>query len=397
MSINANFHSSIEEIDANAWDALWPNQYPFTRHAFFQALETSGSIDNSESHGSGWQGKFLALYDNDSLVAGMPLFIKTHSYGEYVFDWSWANAFHQAGIAYYPKIINAIPFTPATGPRIGVAAKSESEQQSLRDLTVKYASEFALQHGSGFHALYPLKEEAQSFTNHGMQVRHSYQFQWFNQNYRDFDDFLDHFSSRKRKNVKKERRKVSESGLHIQMRRGDQVSDEDWKTFYALYHRTYIKRSGQAGYLNSGFFQSLARQMPEQVLLASAHDGDSMVAAASYFRDEYVLYGRYWGTKLDIDGLHFECCYYQGIEYAIREKLIRFDPGVQGEHKILRGFTPIKTQSFHLLKHPAFNRAIEEFTASESRQIGLYLEDARSALPFKEGTSLESVDYLIGS
>ncbi len=393
----ATFHNSIADVDATQWNSLWRTQHPFTQHGFLSAVEKSDSVDTLENSGSGWQVQHLTVAEGEKLIAVAPLFVKTHSYGEYVFDWSWANAYHQAGIDYYPKLLNAIPFTPATGPRIGWSADLDDKQKTeCFTLMWRTIQELVKQQAcSGFHSLFPTASATNHWQNAGFVRRIGYQFHWFNHDYRDFDDFLASFSSRKRKNLKKERAKVHAQPLDIRMRHAAEISREEWDTFYALYHRTYLKRSGHAGYLGTDFFHQLALELPHNVLLASAHHRGQMIAAALYLRDENTLYGRYWGSKMDVDGLHFECCYYQGIEYAIAHGLQRFDPGAQGEHKIQRGFTPIKTQSYHWLAHPAFNRAIRDFVAQEARQIEHYLQDARSLLPFKEGVDIASEDILL--
>lgn len=430
--------SSITEISTHQWDGLWPNAYPFTRHDFFSALESSGSIDSKTRNNTGWRTAHIVVYDSpdnpkggqaetsvtppienamETPVAVMPLFIKMHSYGEYVFDWSWASAYQQAGIEYYPKLVNAVPFTPATGPRIAFSASLSEENKSAYCEAIMHRIKQITEEidASGFHCLFPDTHTAKLLASAGYSQRLGTQFHWFNNNYNDFDDFLSTFSSRKRKNIRKERakarqnqkpkhstditiRKESENlsfDFDIKMRNGTEVSADEWKTFSALYNRTYLKRSGHSGYLGHNFFQLIAGAIPDQVLLASAHQGQEMISAALYFRDEDVLYGRYWGTKIDIDGLHFECCYYQGIEYAIKHKLKRFDPGAQGEHKIQRGFTPIKTQSFHWLRQPEFNQAVGNFVRQEAPEISRYITKTRELLPFKEGRTIPDEDILL--
>lgn len=422
--------SSITEVSATQWDALWPSTYPFTRHAFFSALENSGSIDSKTRNNTGWRTAHIVVYDSvasteesptnkltETPVAAMPLFIKMHSYGEYVFDWSWADAYHQAGIEYYPKLINAAPFTPATGPRMALSPSlSEKSKTAYSEAIMHRVKQITEEiDASGFHCLFPDTNTAKFFASAGYSQRIGSQFHWFNNDYNDFDDFLSTFSSRKRKNIRKERTKALQNqrpkhnlavefqtkseqpsfNFDIKMRNGAEVSADEWKIFSALYNRTYLKRSGSSGYLGHNFFQLIADAIPEQVLLASAHQGQEMIAAALYFRDEDVLYGRYWGTKIDIDGLHFECCYYQGIEYAIKHKLKRFDPGAQGEHKIQRGFTPIKTQSFHWLRQAEFNQAVSNFVRQEAPEISRYIKKTRELLPFKEGTTISDEDILL--
>ena len=387
--MNCEFFNSIHQFDASEWDALWPGNYPFTKHAFLAALETSGSIDSPEVRqieGTGWKPHYLCAHENKQLKAAAPLFIKLHSYGEYVFDWSWANAYHQAGLDYYPKLVNAIPFTPATGPRLGFSPSiHDAEKTQLISTAITAIKNECTLHGfSGFHSLFPSSSNKPFLNGVLPSQRFGVQFHWFNQGYENFDDFLAHFISRKRKNIRKEREKVRQLGLNIQMRDGTEISEEEWQRFTLLYHRTYIKRSGRTGYLGKKFFSILAAAMPKQILLASAHDKSSneMIAAALYLRDDTTLYGRYWGATEDMDGLHFECCYYQGIEYAIKHKLERFDPGAQGEHKIQRGFTPVLTSSHHWLAQPDFQQAVDHFLQEEAKHNELYLQECRTSLPF---------------
>lgn len=385
------FIPSIQEISAERWDALWPNNYPFTRHAFFRALEES----NSTTAKSGWQPSHCTAYEGDKLVFVLPLFIKTHSYGEYVFDWGWADAYARSGLEYYPKLLNAIPFTPATGPRwASQTSLSKSAQLEITDALFSHARAIG---ASSFHCLFPSLENRNFFQEKdtvSFIQRDGYQYHWFNQNYTDFEDFLNQFSSRKRKNIRKERKKCD--GIDIKFYSGHDATQDQWALFYQLYHRTYLKRSGRPGYLGPQFFSNLAQSMPEHILLALAELDGQFIAGAVYFKDDDTLYGRYWGTLEDIDGLHFETCYYQGIEYAIKHKLSRFDPGAQGEHKIQRGFQPIKTCSFHWLADPRFQHAVHAFCESEKNDVSSYIEDARGYLPFKENTPLVPSCILLG-
>lgn len=393
--MHAEFVSSIAEIEAAQWNALWPSDYPFTQHAFLLALEASGST----SAQTGWQPRHVQVKRQGKLLAAMVLYEKTHSYGEYVFDWGWADAYSRAGLAYYPKLLCAIPFTPATGPRMGFCEQLTAEEQHLCTdvLSAAVTERLAAIQGSGFHCLFPSVQNRQLLAGRYSE-RQGCQFHWFNRDYTTFDDFLASFASRKRKNIKRERRKMQAQGICLQMRTASDVSDDDWRVFAALYQRTYFKRSGHQGYLNKDFFQRVARQMPQQVLMCSAHSENlqsPMLAAALYFRDSTTLYGRYWGACSDIDGLHFETCYYQGIDYAIAAGLQRFDPGAQGEHKIQRGFTPVKTCSYHWLEHPGFRSAVDEFVLEERTHNDNYCEDARRYLPFKEGEPLIEADFLL--
>ena len=334
---------------------------------------------------TGWQPHHLLVYDQQTLVAIMPLFIKTHSYGEYVFDWSWANAYHQHGLEYYPKLLNGIPFTPATGPRWGI-----HQEYNLQDILAFLSStineELSKLQASSCHCLFPEKALSDQLTNHHSLQRTGYQYHWFNDNYQSFDDFTATMSSRKRKNINKERRKIQEQNISIHVKCGDDITEQDWQNFYLFYQITYLKRSGQQGYLSPSFFPILAKTMSEHLVMTLAYydQQPQPVAAALCFKDSETLYGRYWGCKENFDSLHFETCYYQGIEYAIKYNLKRFDPGAQGEHKIQRGFTPIKTYSNHWISHQDFKDAIERFITMEQKEVDRYLVEASTLLPFKQ-------------
>lgn len=389
-----DFVHSINEVSSTDWNLLWSTDYPFVRHEFLLALEES---DCTTAH-AGWQPFHCLAWDGARLLGALPLYLKTHSYGEYVFDWSWADAYHQAGYDYYPKLLNAIPFTPATGPRWALSAdlSAADKQLLMRHLFAAAAQRMAQNALSGLHCLFPSSTDAahlQSLPN--LMQRLDCQFHWFNQGYTSFDDFLQTFSSRKRKNLSKERARVQEQGFKVQMTEGAELCRADWQHFYQLYRRTYRKRSGHDGYLTEAFFQQLGAAIPEQIVMAQAWRDGHWCAAALYFRDSTTLYGRYWGALEEYDALHFECCYYQGVEYAIHQQLRRFDPGAQGEHKIARGFTPVLTQSFHYLQQPGFASAVKRFLAEEQAHVRAYCHAAREQLPFKDGCPVVPVDYLL--
>ncbi len=371
------FCASIHNVDQPQWDALTDSDYPFTRHAFLAALEDSQSC----SHKSGWQSHHLTLWDKEQLLAAMPLYIKSHSYGEYVFDWSWADAYHQHQHEYYPKFVTCIPFTPATGPRV----LSRVPFETILPEIIEAIKEESLRLGvSGWHCLFPVDELSDSLKQLNLGKRYGSQFHWFNRNYTSFDDFLEGFSSRKRKNLKKERLKVQEQGIQLKTKTGSDISSEEWALFYQLYHRTYFKRSGRQGYLTADFFTRLAKNLSEQVLMIIAEKEGKQIAMALCFRDSNTLYGRYWGCSDEYDFLHFETCYYQGIEYCIREGLNRFDPGAQGEHKIQRGFEPVLTWSNHWIAQEDFRQAINHFLEREKGGVLNYIKEAKSYLPFKK-------------
>lgn len=379
-AIEARFLGSIADISGAEWNALCGTDYPFLRHEFLLNLETSGCVGGD----SGWRCLHLTLYRNDALIAVMPAYLKSHSYGEYVFDWSWADAWHRSGLEYYPKLLTAIPFTPATGPRLGLA-----EDESLPALlpVIKQAIEQLAsdQQLSSWHLLFPQDELREALTEQGMSPRVGSQFHWFNRDYSSFDDFLSRFNSRKRKSLRKERKRVAEQGIELKVFEGEDISAEHWRTFHHFYQMTYAKRSGHGGYLTREFFPGLSQCIPEHCVMVLAYRGEDAVAGALYFRSSDTLYGRYWGCAEEIDCLHFEACYYQGIEYCIRHGLQRFDPGAQGEHKIQRGFEPVETWSCHWIADPRFADAIDDFTRRESDHIAAYIEQATTYLPFKEG------------
>jgi len=342
------------------------------------ALEDSKSC----SRETGWQPYHASLWEDDLLIAAMPLYLKNHSYGEYVFDWAWADAYQRNNREYYPKLITCIPFTPASGPRI----LSAKPLEQVLPIFVEAIQGEALRLGcSSWHCLFPHSDVHNLLTERSISARLGSQFHWFNRDYENFDDFLSTFTSRKRKNLRKERQKVAAQGITLEVKTGDTVSADEWLLFYQLYHRTYFKRSGRQGYLSEAFFELLAENMPEQLVMVIASHDDRKVAAALCFRDSDTLYGRYWGCSEEFDFLHFETCYYQGIEFAIREGLQRFDPGAQGEHKIQRGFEPVQTFSNHWIVAEDFRAAVGGFLIREREGVLGYIADAEGYLPFKKG------------
>ena len=313
----------------------------------------------------------------------MPMYLKSHSYGEYVFDWSWPDAWRGSGLDYYPKLLTAVPFTPATGPRV---CTSKSLQQSdAIPLLYSAVTEFAERRElSSWHVLFPEEELSDALLKKGMHRRVATQFHWFNQDYADFEEFLSTFTSRKRKSLKRERRRVAEQGVQLKSLTGPEISEAHWEQFYHFYQLTYAKRSGHGGYLNKDFFKQIAAAMGDQVVMFLAYEGSRAVAGALCFRSSDTLFGRYWGCEKEFDCLHFEACYYQGIDYCINHKLQRFDPGAQGEHKIQRGFTPVHTWSNHWIAHPGLSEAVGDFTRREAAHINDYKKAASELLPYKE-------------
>ncbi|MEH6579090.1 MAG: GNAT family N-acetyltransferase [Amphritea sp.] len=376
-----SFHNNIEEIGSAIWQQLTPGDYPFLRYEFLHALEHSGSVCAD----TGWQPCHLLISQAEQPIAVMPLYLKSHSYGEYVFDWAWADAYHRHGINYYPKLLTAIPFTPASGPRLSFAPSiSDPEKQQLIAQTVQALQQFGQQHGaSGWHGLFLEPGITDQLRNCGLITRLGTQYHWFNEGYTDFDNFLASFNSRKRKNLKKERLKVNAQGITHQFISGHEINAQLLTQFYQFYQMTYLKR-GRKGYLTQEFFQLLIRNMPQQLVLCIAYANQQPVAAALSLKSSKTLYGRYWGCLDEFDSLHFETCYYQGIEYCIKHGLERFDPGAQGEHKIQRGFKPIETWSAHWIEDPAFRDAIERFLEEEEPLVRADINALCELLPFRQ-------------
>lgn len=339
--------------------------YPFLRPAFHRALENSGAVGPA----TGWRPAHL---EDDG--AWMPLYLKHHSRGEYVFDFAWADAYLRHGLAYYPRLVTAIPFTPVPGPRWRGELSADRLWQQVQDRLVEYGA-------SSWHLLFPDEPTGQALAALPLAHRQACNFRWFNRGYQSFDDFLSTLVSRKRKSFRRERRRVEEQGLAVERRTGVAIPDHWWQAFYRFYAATYLKR-GQRPYLPPEFFRRVAADMPEHLMMIMAFHQGEPAATALYFFDDERLYGRYWGSLREFDALHFELCYYQGIEFAIERGLTEFDPGVQGEHKILRGFEPVLTRSLHHLRDPRFHEAVVDFCEREGEAVLTYRDQARQLLPY---------------
>lgn len=378
-TFTSHFIDRISAIDAAQWNAVSGTDYPFLRHEFLHALEASGSVSAQR----GWQPQHLLVYDHQQLIAVMPLYLKNHSYGEYVFDWRWAEAYQHHGQAYYPKLLCAIPFTPASGTRL---AHCCPQPQALFHFVCQQLSARCREQAlSGWHLLFPHDAENTAWQQTGVLHRLGCQFHWFNRQYTTFDDFLADFSSRKRKNLRKERQRVQQQGVSLQRLTGDQIDAQHWQQFYRFYQMTYARHSGHGGYLTPDFFRLLHDSpLRDQLLLVMAFQQDRPIAGALNFFSSDTLYGRYWGAIQDVDCLHFEACYYQGIEFCIERGLRRFDPGAQGEHKIQRGFMPVLTHSCHWLADSQFNAAVADFLTEERKHILHYQQQATELLPFHD-------------
>jgi len=379
QELRIRFLDSIEEIDQPSWNILAGDASPFLRHEFLRALENTGCT----SRETGWQPYHVAVWDSrDSLLAVMPLYQKFNSYGEYVFDWSWADAYRANGLSYYPKFLTAIPFTPSVGPRILVSEQTEINDvtDAVAEAVLGRAEELGI---SSWHVLFPTEAESELLAIAGLKSREGSQFHWFNRGYRSFDDFLAALNSRKRKNIRKERQAVARQGIQFSIVEGRDIDERLWKHFYAFYQSTYMMR-GMQGYLSEEFFFRIAQLMPDNLFLVLAKLDQQIIAGALFFRDERKLYGRYWGSLEDFQFLHFETCFYQGIDYCISHGLQQFDAGAQGEHKIQRGFEPIRTLSSHWIRHPTFSRAVDDFLERERLHVSRYRAEASKLLPFKK-------------
>ena len=378
-----HFIESIKNIDETTWNNLVDSDYPFMQHSFLLSLEESKCV----GEGTGWHTFHLVVKEEEDVIALMPMYIKTDSHGEFIFDWSWADAFYRNGMDYYPKLVSAIPFTPASGPRLCVL--DESKRTHITSLIKEGLEEISIELGiSSAHILLPEKKELTSYVDSGFSTRTSYSFHWFNNNYSDFDDFLKELTSRQRKNLRKERSKILDQNIHMERIPGEDITEELWDSFFKFYQITYLKRGMQA-YLNLDFFHKISERLPESLLLVIAKEAKTKghLAGALNFCDSKNLYGRYWGCLEEYDSLHFESCYYQGIEHCIEMKLNKFDPGVQGEHKIKRGFLPVETFSSHWIKDDRFKKAIDDFLIREREHILEYNERCKSLLPFKSSVT----------
>lgn len=352
--------------------------YPFLGKPFLQALEDS----HSACEETGWKPMHIKLNSASDSIS-MPLYLKDHSMGEYVFDYAWADAYYRNNLEYYPKLLTAIPFTPATGPRvISSGAIQPDHCIQLYEQVLTKAEETG---ASSWHMLFPEQEQLELFSELPLLHRQGVQYHWFNRGYSTFDDFLSTMTSRKRKMIRRERKEIGNQGITIEIQEGAAIQPAVWQLFYYLYERTYAKRNGTRGYLTQPFFQQIARTMSEQVAMAVAYKEGQPIACALYFFDSDSLYGRYWGSIDEFQFLHFELCYYQGIEFALAKGLHKYDAGAQGEHKIMRGFEPLKTHSLHWIKHTDFRTAIEQFLNEEKRTLDTYIADAKQLLPYRQG------------
>lgn len=371
--------NSLSNVQASAWNRLIPDNNPFLNHAFLHGLEQHDCVGEKW----GWYPQHVAIVEDGEPVAAMPLYLKDNSYGELVFDWNWADAYQRAGIPYYPKLVSAIPYTPVTSSRLLVAPE-RPDAPALKQQLLKEALQLARERElSSLHILFPDQADMATLEHEGLLSRMATQFHWHNQAYTNFDDFLARFTAKRRKNLKRERRLVRDQGIEVEWLDGHNAGDEHWQVFHQCYLATFDKHWGYAT-LSLDFFRHLGQNLPEQVVLMLAKREGRYIAGALSLRSDNTLYGRHWGSLEEVDHLHFELCYYQGIEYCIQHGLQHFEPGAQGEHKVSRGFEPTTTWSGHWLAHSGFSQAIARHLAHEREAMQDYMMELRTHLPFHQ-------------
>ena len=374
--MKADFVNSIDKINESTWQLLANSSSPFSSYTFFKALEKSQSVCNK----TGWQPHHLLCSNEEEVSAILPMYIKQHSWGEYVFDWAWADAYEKHNIPYYPKLVATIPFTPISSSKL---MTNNIELPQLFPTLTEHCLE---QNINSWHILYTQETRKQEFKTQNIFNRNTVQFHWFNRQYNDFNDFLSTFSARKRKNVKKERLSITQQNIKVRQILGKNITPQELSFFYLTYQLTYLKR-GHSPHLTADFFEQAVKSLPNNILLVIASVDERDIACAWFFFDEQQLYGRYWGSTETFNNLHFELCYYQGIEFCIEHKLQVFNPGAQGEHKIQRGFEPILTHSYHWIKHIDFRTAIQQYCLQEQQQMQSYKTHCQQFLPFKVETN----------
>lgn len=364
--------ASLSQVAPAEWNRLAGDD-PFLRYEFLSALEETRCVGN----GTGWQPQTILLLENETLVGVMPLYRKTHSFGEYVFDWAWADAYRRYGLRYYPKLISAIPFTPATGSRL------LAETGRRRELLLQAALDLvAAEKISSLHILFPYAGQASELQTLGFMLRQGLQFHWRNRNYESFEQFLSQLNHDKRKKIRQERRRVKHAGITFRHLSGRDTKVQDWRFFYRCYCSTYHEH-GSVPYLNVEFFEKLGQTLPDNILLIVAEKAERPIASALNIYNERTLWGRYWGALEHFPALHYETCYYQAIEFCIERKIETFEGGAQGEQKLARGFLPVKTRSAHCLSDPRFAAAINRFLEDEARVVDHHLEELTRRSPFK--------------
>jgi len=395
--MQTRFHSSLGDIDAAAWNALLPDDNPFLRHEFLSGLEETGCLRAEY----GWRAHHLGLYENGELIAAAPLYLKGNSHGEFVFDWSWASAYERAGLNYYPKLLGAVPYSPVAGARLLV--RPGADAPTLRAMLIEAIATEVQRHGlSSAHINFVSVDDAQALENAEWLERFDWQFHWLRQHqWKNFDDFLAALNHKKRKNIRAERSQVARAGIVCDLRHGDELDAHEWRRIHELYLNTFEERGNHPA-LTEEFFHHLGTTMPRQVVAVLCRHSlkspaatpvyspevredrkdKDIVAMALMLRSSDTLYGRYWGSTVNVPGLHFEACYYQGIEYCLREGLTTFEPGAQGEHKIARGFLPTMTRSYHYIRDTRFRAAVRDALAREAAGLQEYRAELMTHSPY---------------
>lgn len=370
-------HASLDDLDATDWDALAADDNPFVSHAFLSGLENTGCIRES----LGWRAQHLTLHDDDSLIGALPLYVKANSHGEYVFDWSWASAWERAGGDYYPKFLCAVPYSPVTGPRLltGNGIESAQRKRLLADALQQLTTRSGL---SSAHVDFLRDDDLDAFDDDIWVSRFDWQFHWNNEHgWRDFKDFLDALTHKRRKAIRHERKSVVDADVVCEFRNGGSLDDAEWQTMHDLYLHTFDER-GNTATLTREFFLHFGRAFPERSHVAFARREGRIIAGALFLSSRDTLYGRYWGAREYVPGLHFELCYYQGIEHCLRSGLTRFEPGAQGEHKLSRGFLPLRTHSRHYLADEKFREAVRSALQREAAMLENYGAELHAHSPF---------------
>ncbi len=379
MTLSIETINSLHEVSAAEWNKLTGNNFPFIRYEFLIALENNNAVGKE----FGWLTHFFLAYENNVLIGALPAYIKFNSYGEFVFDWAWADAYQQNHLRYYPKLVTSIPYTPATGPRILVEDIERYDEiaNAITNAVLNFAEQSQL---SSYHCLFTNERDTTFFSNNPhFMMRLGCQFHWTNNNYKNFTHYLEHLTSKKRKQIKRERRIVKEQNIVFELLNGHQATEKHWDIYHRFYESTFERKSGMPT-LSKGFFMEIAQTMPDNIVLVLAKYQGEYVASAFNLKGVDTLYGRHWGCSEDFNNLHFEACYYQGLEYCIDNELKHFEPGAQGEHKIARGFMPTKTWSAHWIAHPQFRESISHFLNHETQGMLHYIDELNEHSPFKK-------------
>ncbi len=376
--MRTNISTSISGLEPAGWDTLQTAGAPFLRHAFLAALERTGCVGSS----TGWQPSIISLHDEHGLAAAAPAYIKSHSFGEFVFDFSWAQAYARHGLDYYPKLVLGVPFTPATGARLLIRPDLEptAARKALIDAIHQFATERQL---SSVHGLFVTDADRAAFAAEGWLARRDVQFHWHNAGYRDFDHYLETFTAEKRKKVRRERRRVAEQGVTFDTLLGPDMDRPAVDEIYDLHRDTFL-RHGHEPYLTREFFQALPAALGTGFMVKRARCDAQTVAAAVFFSGGAALYGRYWGATEQYHSLHFETCYHQGVEFCIERGIARFEPGTQGEHKVSRGFVPCDTWSMHWIVDPRFRAAIGDYLQREGEHVASYAREIGAHVPYRD-------------